>query len=215
VRNSIALACFLSGMFAGLTPAQCPQIYRNAHTVVPVQSCCSSMQPAYTVAVTQASCCPTQTSPCVRSYRGVQCYPVVQSYSVVQSYPLVQCITNSSNQIRSVVQQPTVTAAPAIAGQILQPNVQNNCNCSVGAVLPQSSPQASPQTASILEHQRNPFSLAGHARPCEVQYCLQEFLSCCESGGKDCMINYVNCTQITGEPLRHGRCPTAGPSSDD
>lgn len=71
------------------------------------------------------------------------------------------------------------------------------------------SSQSNPPMASILEQRRNPFSLAGHAQVRPPDFCAAEFFACCESGGKDCLLNYYKCTEITGEPVQHSECPAA------
>ena len=206
MRASIALACFVSAMIAGVTVAQCPTVHRNHYSVVPVQSSCGSNY-AFTK--------PCVSYPVAQGCQATQSCQVAPNCQVVQSCHVAQNITNSPTQYWSVVPQPAITFQPAFAQQVTQGTAQNNCNCQSAS----ASPQANPQAASILDNPRNPFSLAGHARPGTDQpavfHCQQEFLRCCENGGLNCMSNYINCTQITGEPLRHSACPAATPTIDE
>jgi hypothetical protein len=178
MRNSTALACFLSAMMVGGAVAQCPTAPRRCRSMVPAQSCGLN----YSVA-----------RPCV-------------------SYPVVQSITNTPAQCCSVLPQAAVTCRSASAQSVTPGIVQNNCKCRSGSV----SPQVYPQAASVLDNQRNPFSLAGHAREGQAVYhCQQEFLRCCENGGQNCMSSYITCAQITGEPLKHSACPVATPTIEE
>ena len=220
MRNSVGLACLMSGIIVSTTTAQCPNTNRSVCRVAQVQSCYPTVpQPTYTVISSQAS--PCQTFKCAPSHQVVKTCPVVQSCPVqscpvLQRCPMVQSAAHSSTQFWRAVPQTSVAAATPVFSQNAQHNTQNNCNCSAGATLPKYAPQVGPQAASILEKPRSPFSLSGHVREGAVKpvdHCLQEFLSCCENGGKDCMLNYYKCTEITGEPLRHTACPS--PNIDD
>ncbi len=73
------------------------------------------------------------------------------------------------------------------------------------------------QDRSNIQNRRSPFSLAGHVREGSkpLDFCLQEFLACCERGGKDCILNYYKCAEITGEPIRHTVCPSEEPTIDE
>ena len=199
MRTSTAIACFLSAMMAGVTVAQCPTTQRRCCSIVPVQSCCPNLpQPTCTVKAPQ--------TPCGLNYSLAR---PCDRYPVVQGYPVVQSVTHTRGQCWAVVPQSTVTYQPTIAQSITPGTVQNNCNCQSGSV----SLQANPQTALSGNHQRNPFSLAGHAREGQAVYhCLQEFLRCCENGGQNCMINYIYCSQVTGEPLQYSSCPEKAPA---
>ena len=214
MRNSIALACLLSAIIVNATMAQCPKTHRNCRSATPVQARYQSCpQKAHTLASTKVL--PCQTNNRRARYPVLKSYPVVQGCSVVQSYPVVQSITNSSSQMWRGVPQPSI-AGTRLFSQNAQQFTQNNCSCGGGGTMPSFSPQISPQATSILEHKRNPFSLAGHAREGkQLDYCLQEFLVCCEGGGKDCMLNYYKCAEITGEPLRHIVCPSEVPNIED
>ncbi len=207
MRASTAIAFFMSAMMAGVTIAQCPTNQcptnqRRCCAIAPVKSCCPNVpQPTYTVVATQAHCGSNYSlaRPCVR-------YPVVQGYAVVQS------VTNTRAQCWSDAPQPTVTYQPTFAQSVTPGTVQNNCNCQSGSV----SLQANPQTALSGNNQRNPFSLAGHAREGQAVYhCLQEFLRCCENGGQNCMANYITCSQVTGEPLKYSSCPAQTPTIEE
>jgi len=226
VRNSIALACLLSALIVNATTAQCPKTHRNCYSAAPIKARYQSCpQSEYRLPSTKVPPCQTnnrcasyavlQSYPVVQGCSVVQSHPIVDSYPVIQSYPVVQSITNSSTQNWSVVQQPS-SAATRVFSQNAKQVTQNNCSCGGGGKMPSISTQIGPQATSILEYERNPFSLAGHARVGKpLDYCVQEFIACCGNGGKDCMLNYYKCAEITGEPLRHNVCPSAGPTSDD
>ncbi len=201
MRNSIALAFLLSALLVNATSAQCRKSYRNRLSAAPVQTHCPNLQPRC-----QPSC--AQVPLCQFNNRAI--YPVLQAHPVVPNCALAQSITNPSYRHSPVVSQAQV--APSV------PNLtRSNCSCSGGSTNTSSfSPQSSPQAASILETRRNPFSLAGHAHERKpYDYCLQEFLICCESGGKNCMLNYYKCGEITGEPLRYNVCPVEAPTVED
>lgn len=218
MRLSIVLACLSSCLMAGLTLAQCPPTYRSRCSVIQSQACYPTYpQPAYTVAVAHVpnSHCPTYS----------QARPLHNINPVMGSRAVVQGICSSPTRYMPVGPPPALarvqplSVAPTTAQPSPPSQVPSNCSCKSGSASPQAAPHSypppAPQATSILEKERNPFSLAGHSRPSAdraVNHCLQEFERCCENGGKDCMLNYFNCTQITGEPLRHSYCP--GPATD-
>lgn len=179
MRNSIALACLFSSLFVNAAVAQCPST--NCCGNLPVRSCCpSTAKPSCAVR-------PAQLSQCQISAAG----------SLVQR-------GRSARQSRAVVAQ--VQALPQSTTHLSQ----GNCNCSRAGGMQTFSSQANASMSSILQQRRNPFSLAGHAR--EVRppdFCAAEFFACCESGGKDCLLNYYKCAEVTGEPLQYSECPAA------
>lgn len=212
MRLSLVLTCLLSCMMNGFSVAQCPKTCRpktcrGGYTVMrtPTSTCQQTYQrPTYTI---------TPQNHC-SSYSRAQ--PIIYGNPVmgtmVQSTP-TQCWHVAPQTLLPSVQ--TYSVVPTIADR----SVQSGCGCRVGSVLAQGMPSTSPQGTSILEQERNPFSLAGHVRPGDerpVDHCLQEFLRCCENGHSDCMLNYYNCTQVTGEHVRHSYCPgTPTPGGDD
>lgn len=204
MRNPIALTCLLSAFVVNAAIAQCPNSHGKRFSRAPSRA---RFQPS----VQRACPIPTQVPTCQIKNRcaAVQGYRVVQGNPVIQGYTVVPSINNLSIQPWSVVTPSAVAQnAPSVA--------QSNCSCNSGGNMPSFSPQGSSQAASILEQRRNPFSLAGHAQEGKAfDYCLQQFLACCEGGGKDCMLSYYKCAEITGEPLRHAACPSTEPVVED
>ncbi len=93
-----------------------------------------------------------------------------------------------------------------------------NCNCGAVANGVPSAYQASPgQTGNAIP--RGPYSLSGQVRAdtgkVVPNHCELEFLSCCARGGRNCMNSYIECSEITGEPIRRLACPQVAPAIDD
>jgi hypothetical protein len=226
VRYSIALACLLSSLSINTTLAQCPSTQPRGCSVTTQRSHCSpplktrraaaltrsvqpgcSVQPSYTV---RPGCSMQQRSTMVQGYSVVENHRTAQRYYSVEGYPVVQSCpvqtggTNASVQMWSLA--PQATTVHTVISQNAQHISQGNCNCN--GALPTFSTSPSPQNASILE--RNPFSLAGHAQAVRPpDFCAAEFFACCESGAKDCLLNYYKCAEITGEQIKHTECPAA------
>jgi hypothetical protein len=224
VRNSIALASLFLSILVNTTLAQCPNTISSCSRTAPVRSCCqSSVKPAPVIYPAQASRCQIASSaqgcpaPLMQGETAVQSYRLVQSCPGMQIYPPSSHMDNTyalqsspSRQIETIVLQPSPTHT-LVSPQSAPHVAQGNCNCNRGTEMQTFSPHATPQTASILEHKRNPFSLAGHSRERRPpDFCAQEFFACCDSGGKDCVAAYLNCAEITGEQVRHYACPSDG-----
>ncbi len=213
MRKPIALACLLFAILANGVSAQYPSTCVRRFAA-PVQACPNFQKPACRTALTQASACQIQNHrPSAQVYSVVQgasvaaTYPAVPVYPMVQGSPVIQSINKLPMQPGSVLSHSTVV-------QNAQQQTQTNCNC--GGRVPSFSPQSGAPTVSILEPKRNPFSLAGHAQEVKpIDYCLQEFLVCCQRGGKNCMLNYYNCAEITGEQMRFDTCPAEAPTVED
>ena len=219
MRKSIALTCLLSTLIVCEATAQCPKVHRNRQRSVSVNPCYQSLQLSGTP---QISACQTSnrcaSQPILQSYPVMQGCPVVQSHQAVhsfrvsQNYQVAPSMNYPSTELWTVIPQSPFQQAPAFPQNAHQ-ITQSNCNCIGDGTHPHFSTQSLPQTATTLEHRHNPFSLAGHAheaRPPDL--CLKEFLACCDSGGKDCMLNYYKCAEITGEPVKHTECPAASRS---
>lgn len=199
-------------------------------TAMPVQ--------AYQTVNSCGNCSVTQQYPIVQSCSVVQGYSVVQSYPAqnvtVQGYPTQGYATPSyDSQSQPLVASSTVPQVSTVPGSITdsspqamsahpplanpQPQVaKSNCNCNGSVRIPFAAPQPNAEATSILENKRSPFSLAGHARQGRpILFCMEEFLVCCGNGGTDCMLNYIKCSEITGEPLRYNICPQLLPKGED
>lgn len=222
MRYSIAQACLLSVLFVSATAAQCPKAHRNNCRVIAVQPCQTiSSQPTCAIASSRPQCRRnTSVSSCAISqgHAVVQSQPVPMGCNIVQSYPTVPSVTSSI--VHASPQFWPVASSPSASNIAFSSNAtivqSSGCNCSGNGGVSQPLPQGASQAVGSPDQKRNPFSLAGHAREVKPQdFCLREFLSCCESGGKDCMLNYYKCAEITGEQLRYNICPAEVPTIED
>jgi hypothetical protein len=142
--------------------------------------------------------------PCVKSRS--HCRPVTTSYRVVSS----GCPqTSSCNPCGAMQVQPQVTYA-----------YRAPCGCASGGVR-YVYPQGQNQNAYVVQPDgtviRSPYSLSGYVLPPRsagganpqqaAVTCEDDFLECCRTGGSKCLENYVACSDFTGEPLQHVRCP--------
>ncbi len=122
---------------------------------------------------------PPRRSRGLMARRGQACTPAA-SYAVVTATPT--CNTFSS-----------IVAAPAPC-----PCMPGSGNASAVAVSP--CPPRSPFSPAGMSRQGGP----SRAIP---TYCEFAFLECCSLGEKNCMEEYMRCCDLTGERMKHVRCP--------
>lgn len=103
---------------------------------------------------------------------------------------------------RSVPRQ-TICPSPAVAEAICQVP-----RCPIGSAISPYSLSSGQNAPPIV-----PLPQMGW----NSSYCEDQFLACCQNGGPDCMIGYLFCSQVTGEPMRHAACPDEEepPEGDD
>ncbi len=107
------------------------------------------------------------------------------------------------------------TAVPSAA--VAAKTARQTCNAVVAAPAPSPCPcMAANGTGTAVAARpcppRSPFSPAGMSRqggPSRAipTYCEFAFVECCSLGEKNCMEEYMRCCDLTGERMKHVRCP--------
>ncbi len=129
------------------------------------------------------------------------CSPAVLSSNVVYAPPAYQ-----------IVGAPHMPASPDYVGPAVTSNAPaspSGCGCQSAAGSIVNGTIVYPDSITAMPQPQSPFSLSGHVRP-EVagsNVCEAMFLSCCRSGGTNCMTSYIACQELTGEKIRHFACP--------
>ncbi len=231
MRNSVGLAGLLFCFIASVTSAQSPSNCRGHRTKVFAPTRYAAPQQSVCRPLNQVSRCGTThvVSACGANQKIVQNYQLANA--VVQNCPVVasgRCVPSTPHVLQPalVVSPPSVVAANAGTGPMFGQVVAPPCACSAGGATPPYLHAQNDysqiggiylQDRSNIQNRRSPFSLAGHVREGSkpLDFCLQEFLACCERGGKDCILNYYKCAEITGEPIRHTVCPSEEPTIDE